>query len=100
MPLESKHPRTAAYFGRAAALRGHSGSDRADMVCQMLTLLERWESEDQGLQQRIEDKLDKPPEFGGSDEQRRLRMVVDSVLGDGHRVRRSRTKTEPLGDAD
>lgn len=99
MPLDEQHPRIATYFGAAACRRGHCGSDRDALVCEMLDLLEQVEAEDKGLLQRISDRLGHPAQFAGSDEQRILRMVVDSVVGDG-RIRRGRTRTEPLGDSD
>jgi DNA-directed RNA polymerase specialized sigma24 family protein len=99
MPLDEQHPRIAAYFRAAAGRHGYSGSDRDALVCEMLDLLEQVEAEDKGLLHRIGDRPDHPSQFAGSDERRILRMVVDSVVGNG-RVRRGRTRTEPLGDVD
>lgn len=99
MPLDEQHPRIATYLKAAAGRHGHCGSDRDALVCEMLDLLVQVEAKDKGLLQRISDRLGERLEFAGSDEQRTLRMVVDSVVGDG-RIRRDRTRTEPLANRD
>lgn len=98
MPLVSQHPRISAYFGRAVGHRGHSGSDRDALVCEMFALLEQLEAEDKGLLGSISDKLGDPPEFADSHEQQVLVMVIKSVLGDDQRALRGRIRS--LGDAD
>lgn len=98
MPLEDK-PRLIRYVRRAIGWRGYHQHEQGELVRNISETFARLETEHPELTQRIDEKLDDRIAFKGSREQSVLLMVIDSVVGEG-RIRRNRTKTEPLGSSD